>query len=88
MTQINPDCQKLLLSLKVTVEGLLVNQVRNVWNIYGGLNRLYLAVERIFKHNCRTIKEVNHQKLLKSKIILTFIIHYLYLYLTIFIYLW
>lgn len=58
MAQSNPDCQKLLHSLKIIVEGLLVNQVRNVWNIYGGLNRLHLAVGKIFKHGCKINKEV------------------------------
>lgn len=51
----NPEWPKLLLSLKVTVEGLLVHQVANVWSIYGGLNRLHTAVENIFKHGCKTI---------------------------------
>jgi run domain Beclin-1 interacting cysteine-rich containing protein len=45
--------QQLLHSLKGTVEGLLISQVSNVWNIYGGLNRLHNAMERIFKHGCR-----------------------------------
>ncbi|KAK6622632.1 hypothetical protein RUM43_008474 [Polyplax serrata] len=57
MAQENPDCQELLHLLKVTVEGLLVNQVRNVWNIYGGLNRLYFTIEKIFKHGCKINKE-------------------------------
>jgi hypothetical protein len=45
--------QQLLQSLKGTVEGLLISQVSNVWDIYGGLNRLHGAVEKIFKHGCR-----------------------------------
>lgn len=45
--------QQLLHSLKGTVEGLLISQVSNVWNIYGGLNRLHNAMEKIFKHGCR-----------------------------------
>nr|XP_023021367.1 run domain Beclin-1-interacting and cysteine-rich domain-containing protein-like [Leptinotarsa decemlineata] len=45
--------QQLLRDLKSTVEGLLVTQVANVWSIYGGLNRLHNAVEKIFKHGCK-----------------------------------
>lgn len=45
-------CQHLLRELKSTVEGLLVSQVPNVWSIFGGLNRLHSAVEKIFKHAC------------------------------------
>lgn len=44
---------ELLLLLKGTVEGLLISQVANVWSIYGGLNRLHSAMERIFKHGFR-----------------------------------
>ncbi|KAJ1519867.1 hypothetical protein ONE63_004109 [Megalurothrips usitatus] len=44
------DEVELLLLLKGTVEGLLISQVANVWSIYGGLNRLHCAMERIFKH--------------------------------------
>jgi hypothetical protein len=47
------EYQPLLQSLKGTVEGLLISQVSNVWNIYGGLNRLHNAMEMIFKHGCR-----------------------------------
>uniref|UniRef100_A0A1V1FQN1 Putative cysteine-rich protein 5 n=1 Tax=Reticulitermes speratus TaxID=60591 RepID=A0A1V1FQN1_9NEOP len=47
------EYRQLLRSLKGTVEGLLINQVSNVWDIYGGLNRLHSAVEKIFKHGCR-----------------------------------
>jgi len=47
------EYQRLLQSLKGTVEGLLISQVSNVWDIYGGLNRLLGAVEKIFKHGCR-----------------------------------
>ncbi|CAG2059493.1 unnamed protein product, partial [Timema podura] len=57
-TMINGDLcqqeyQQLLQSLKGTVEGLLISHVSNVWNIYGGLNRLHKAMEKIFKHGCR-----------------------------------
>ncbi|XP_072762958.1 run domain Beclin-1-interacting and cysteine-rich domain-containing protein [Anoplolepis gracilipes] len=45
--------RQLLQSLRSTVEGLFIDGVSNVWNIYGGLNRLYNAMERIFKHGCR-----------------------------------
>jgi hypothetical protein len=47
------EYRQLLQSLKGTVEGLLISQVSNVWDIYGGLNRLHSAVEKIFKHGCR-----------------------------------
>ncbi|XP_023704978.1 run domain Beclin-1-interacting and cysteine-rich domain-containing protein isoform X3 [Cryptotermes secundus] len=47
------EYQQLLHSLKGTVEGLLISQVSNVWNVYGGLNRLHNAMEKIFKHGCR-----------------------------------
>ncbi|XP_070158567.1 run domain Beclin-1-interacting and cysteine-rich domain-containing protein [Polyergus mexicanus] len=43
---------QLLQSLRSTAEGLLIG-VSNVWNVYGGLNRLHNAMERIFKHGCR-----------------------------------
>lgn len=44
---------QLLQNLRSTVEGLLTNGVSNVWNVYGGLNRLHNIMERIFKHGCR-----------------------------------
>lgn len=44
---------QLLQCLRSTVEGLLIDGVSNVWNVYGGLNRLHNAIERIFKHGCR-----------------------------------
>ncbi|XP_063236877.1 run domain Beclin-1-interacting and cysteine-rich domain-containing protein isoform X2 [Bacillus rossius redtenbacheri] len=47
------EYRQLLQALKGTVEGLLISQVSNVWNVYGGLSRLQKAVERIFKHGCR-----------------------------------
>ncbi|XP_046401750.1 run domain Beclin-1-interacting and cysteine-rich domain-containing protein isoform X2 [Ischnura elegans] len=49
--------QQLLQALKATVEGLLISQVSNVWNIYGGLNRLYNAMKNIFKHGCRVFTQ-------------------------------
>ncbi|XP_076292107.1 run domain Beclin-1-interacting and cysteine-rich domain-containing protein rubicon isoform X2 [Lasioglossum baleicum] len=45
--------RQLLQILRTTVEGLLVDGVLNVWNVYGGLNRLHHIMERIFKHGCR-----------------------------------
>lgn len=48
--------QQLLRDLKSTVEGLLVGQVVNAF-IYGGLNRLHIAIEKIFKHGCKAISE-------------------------------
>lgn len=47
----------LLLLLKGTVEGLLISQVANVWSIYGGLNRLHCAMERIFKHDYQVFNQ-------------------------------
>lgn len=44
---------QLLHSLRSTVEGLLIDGVSNVWNVYGGLNRLHSIMELIFKHGCR-----------------------------------
>ncbi|XP_043256250.1 run domain Beclin-1-interacting and cysteine-rich domain-containing protein isoform X1 [Colletes gigas] len=44
---------QLLQCLRTTVECLLVDGVLNVWNVYGGLNRLHNVMERIFKHGCR-----------------------------------
>lgn len=44
---------QLLQNLRSTVEGLLVDGVLNVWDVYGGLNRLHNVMERIFKHGCR-----------------------------------
>ncbi|XP_076242602.1 run domain Beclin-1-interacting and cysteine-rich domain-containing protein rubicon isoform X2 [Calliopsis andreniformis] len=44
---------QLLQNLRTTVEGLLVDGILNVWNVYGGLNRLHNVMERIFKHGCR-----------------------------------
>ncbi|XP_022913541.2 run domain Beclin-1-interacting and cysteine-rich domain-containing protein [Onthophagus taurus] len=49
--------QQLLRDLKTTIEGLLVSQVPNLWSIYGGLNRLHVDVEKIFKHGCKTSTE-------------------------------
>ncbi|XP_034175276.1 run domain Beclin-1-interacting and cysteine-rich domain-containing protein rubicon isoform X2 [Osmia lignaria lignaria] len=48
---------QLLQSLRTTVEGLLVDGVLNVWNVYGGLNRLHNVMERIFKHGCRIFNQ-------------------------------
>lgn len=51
------DEVELLLLLKGTVEGLLISQVANVWSIYGGLNRLHCAMEKIFKHGYKVYQE-------------------------------
>lgn len=48
--------QQLLRDLKGIVESLLISSVDNVWNVYGGLNRLHTAVENIFKHQCKILK--------------------------------
>lgn len=49
-----PKYQQLLRDFKSTVEGLLFSQVANLWSIYGGLNRLHVDIEKIFKHGCKT----------------------------------
>lgn len=49
--------QHLLQQLKMTVEGLLITQPTNVWHVYGGLNRLFSVLERIFKHGCRVFNQ-------------------------------
>lgn len=48
------EYQQLLRDLKGIIEGLLISRVANVWNVYGGLNRLHSVVESIFKHQCKT----------------------------------
>ncbi|CAL1678762.1 unnamed protein product [Lasius platythorax] len=52
-THTKEQCRELLQILRSTAEGLLIDEVSNVWNVYGGLNRLHNAMERIFKHGCR-----------------------------------
>ncbi|XP_014481802.1 PREDICTED: run domain Beclin-1 interacting and cysteine-rich containing protein [Dinoponera quadriceps] len=49
----NKEKWQLLQSLRSTVEGLMIDGVSNVWNVYGGLNRLHNVIEQIFKHGCR-----------------------------------
>lgn len=49
----NKEQWQLLYSLRSTVEGLLIDGMSNVWNVYGGLNRLHSVMEQIFKHGCR-----------------------------------
>ncbi|XP_066992565.2 run domain Beclin-1-interacting and cysteine-rich domain-containing protein [Anabrus simplex] len=51
------EYRRLLQSLKGTAEGLLISQVSNVWNVYGGLNRLHHVMENIFKHGCRVFNQ-------------------------------
>lgn len=51
--------QQLLRDLKTTVENLLASQVANVWYVYGGLNRLHNAVEKIFRNGCKTTESVS-----------------------------
>lgn len=73
-------CQQLLRELKGTVEGLLVSQVPNVWSVFGGLNRLHAAVEKIFKHACTGCLEEVHCFFfrLESKEIFAFILFNLF----------
>lgn len=57
---------QLLQNLRSTVEGLLTNGVSNVWNVYGGLNRLHNIMEKIFKHGCRIFDaKVSHCFIMK-----------------------
>uniref|UniRef100_A0A1B6CXH4 RUN domain-containing protein n=1 Tax=Clastoptera arizonana TaxID=38151 RepID=A0A1B6CXH4_9HEMI len=49
--------QQLLLQLKTTVEGLLINQLSYVWHVYGGLNRLHCILEKIFKHGFKVFNQ-------------------------------
>lgn len=49
----NKEKGQLLQSLRSTVEGLLMDGLSNVWDVYGGLNRLHNVMEQIFKHGCR-----------------------------------
>ncbi|CAM1330649.1 KIAA0226 (predicted) [Pycnogonum litorale] len=44
------ECHQLLLSIKSTVEGLLASRTSNVWNTYGGLQRLCSDVEKMLNH--------------------------------------
>lgn len=53
MTLLTIDYQQLLRDLKGIVEGLLISQVANVWNVYGGLNRLHTVIDNIFKHQLK-----------------------------------
>lgn len=53
MASVQKEYQHLLQNLKLTVDGLLIRQVSNVWSIYGGLNRVHNAMEKILKHGCR-----------------------------------
>lgn len=56
-TFLTPEYQQLLRDLKSVVESLLLSQVANVWNVYGGLNRLHNVVENIFKHQLKIINQ-------------------------------
>lgn len=49
----NKEKWQLLQNLRSTVEGLLIDGVSNVWDVYGGLNRLHNVMDQIFKHGCR-----------------------------------
>ncbi|KAG1701406.1 Run domain Beclin-1-interacting and cysteine-rich domain-containing protein [Nymphon striatum] len=53
MMSAESECHQLLLGLKSTVEGLLANQSSNVWNTYGGLNRLSAQIEKTLNHKLR-----------------------------------
>ncbi|XP_071085103.1 run domain Beclin-1-interacting and cysteine-rich domain-containing protein-like [Haliotis cracherodii] len=44
---------ELLIGLKSTIEGLLATHTTNVWNTYGGLNRVCSHVNQILRHRIR-----------------------------------
>ncbi|XP_067669768.1 run domain Beclin-1-interacting and cysteine-rich domain-containing protein-like isoform X1 [Haliotis asinina] len=44
---------ELLIGLKSTIEGLLATHSTNVWNTYGGLNRVCNHVDQILRHRIR-----------------------------------
>lgn len=56
-TLLSSDYQQLLRDLKSVIESLLLSQVANVWNVYGGLNRLHNVVENIFKHQFKVVNQ-------------------------------
>lgn len=68
-THTKEQCRELLQILRSTAEGLLIDEVSNVWNVYGGLNRLHNAMERIFKHGCRIFDPNVSLRLLLSKLL-------------------
>ena len=51
---ISHECHERMLGLKGIVEGLLALPSNNVWNTYGGLDRLAAAVERILTHRMKS----------------------------------
>lgn len=54
-------CQQLLRQLKSVVEGLLASQLTNVWQVYGGLNRLHNVIFQIFNHGCKSFNDQVYQ---------------------------
>lgn len=50
------EYRHLLLNLKTTAEALFLSQACNVWNVYGGLNRLHDVIENIFQHGTKVYK--------------------------------
>lgn len=54
---IQDECRALLQDLRQTIETQLISQVSNVWNIFGGLNRLHPVVLKIFKHRSRVFNQ-------------------------------
>ncbi|KAK6195419.1 hypothetical protein SNE40_000855 [Patella caerulea] len=53
---------KLLIGLKTTVEGLLAIPSINVWNKYGGLNRVFEKVEDILYHRMKPLEDSKTSK--------------------------
>merc|ERR1712002_853446 len=58
------ECFDLLLNLKKTVEELLATHCCNVWNIPGGLNRLFTPVIEIMKHQFKSYGDENESELM------------------------
>lgn len=54
---LSSEYQQLLRDLKSVIESLLLSQVANVWNVYGGLNRLHNVIENIFKHQFKVVNQ-------------------------------
>lgn len=55
------DYPDLLIHLKSTVETLLESNPSNVWDNHGGIQRLHVAITKLFKHGFRYFKDnVNH----------------------------
>ena len=61
------EWHQLLISVKSTVEGLLASQSVNVWNTYGGLERLSKNIQHILSHDLK-VPQVCHLSYFNSLI--------------------